>query len=185
MKMNMGDAKTTGILSANTEVSSMTTLNSTRYTASLLPGSLPQHQQGAVLLLGLIMLVVFSVLSVSAAQTGIMNERVAANHYRNAATFQLAESAAPYALDQGAWVNQAIGAMEAENKTVGAFAIPVEGNNNSLSVTLEASFVALPKTSLVADSGTCYIQIKTQSQATLDNGPQTRVEQGSVRVAAC
>lgn len=144
----------------------------------------PQKQQGAVLLLGLVMLVVFSLLSVSATQTGMLNERVAANHYRNEATFQLAESAAPYALAQNTWVNEAVARADEEDNIVGAFEVPVENNADSLTVTLQADRVAMPGFSLLVDSGSRFLQVTTSSNASMDSGTPTQVVQGFVRAGA-
>ena len=144
----------------------------------------PQQQKGAVLLLGLVMLVVFSLLSVSAAQTGMLNERVAANHYHNEATFQLAESAAPYALTQNSWVNAAVARADEVENIVGAFVVPVENNTDTLTVTLQAERVAMPGYSLLVDSGSRFLQVTTASNASMDNGTPTQVVQGFVRAGA-
>lgn len=144
----------------------------------------PQKQGGAVLLLGLILLVVFSVLSVSSVEIGINNEKIAANHFSNQATFQLAESAAPYALAQNAWVNEAISRADESNNVVGAFTVPQTKTDEVLTVTLQASRVPMPGYSLLIDSGSRFVQVTTASDAAIKNGTPARVVQGFVRAGA-
>jgi Tfp pilus assembly protein PilX len=153
-------------------------------TARRLTSRRPTTERGAVLLLALIMLAVFSVLSVSAARTGMWNEQMAANYSNHETAFQLAESAGPYSLEQTTWVNEALRRIDEANNVVGTFTVPVPNSAHSVSVSLQADKVLMPGYSLLVNGGARFVQLQTDSSASVDSATATKLVQGFVRAGA-
>lgn len=68
----------------------------------------PQQQRGMVLVLGLIMLLVITVLGVSALSTSNLEQRMAVNAQHSGVTFQAAESAILQTMNDTALLTQAV-----------------------------------------------------------------------------
>lgn len=65
------------------------------------------YEQGSVLIIGLILLVGITLLSVSGMQSVVLNQQMAVNTFEVERDYQLAESAGNFAVQQNAWVNSA------------------------------------------------------------------------------
>ena len=145
---------------------------------------LPQRQDGAVLIVGLMILVVMTLLSVTGVQTSMMNERMAANAFRISQSFQAAESASYYALNQSEWINDTLKYIDNSDYQWPSRDVELEGYSAESSVTMSARRALIVGHSISLNSDTSYIQLQTSSQASVDDGAETNITQGYVRVGA-
>lgn len=153
------------------------------------------HQSGAVLLIGLILLVGITLLSVAGMQTAVLNERMASNAQQIEQGNQLAESAGIVGIANTAWVNAALMYLEThpdpaldmsppnENKyDLGA--LSTASQDIQVSVGLLARDVVLPGISAGMDSDiTCRV-VEVHGSARLSTVTENKIVQGFKKCGA-
>lgn len=145
-----------------------------------------RSQQGAVLIVGLLLLVSLTILTIGGVQSVGMNENLAANSHLQNRRFQAAESAGEYSLNQEPWVNQALTYMEDANfYSWPSYIVPSTDPDVSTQVVLEAKKAMVMGFTLNVNNSTSYIQLQASSESTIgvDNTSKELV-QGFVRVGA-
>lgn len=116
-------------------------------------------QEGAVLIIGLIILTVMSIIVTAGMKGAITNERIASNYQANETSFQAAESGAPYVLGQKDIINTSLGNLgksSSYNRTVA---------ENELSMSVVSKRVPVPGFSLRTNAGYAYyiLEITTET----------------------
>jgi hypothetical protein len=139
------------------------------------------HQQGAVLFIGLILLLGVTLLSISGMQSVVLNQRMATNAFEVERDDQLAESAGKYAIQQNAWVNSALNGLEATlngEPTANYTISDLVAGENSEPATVglwRRSFQDLG-VSVGSASGISTVLIETYGNAGVENGGSTIVQ---------
>lgn len=144
-----------------------------------------QQQKGVVLIVGLLILISLTLLSVGGMNTSIMNERMASNAQIVQQAFQSAESAGTFAMNQPSWMNQTL--TYVDDATFSAWTTyPVDLDNSDVTATaiLSADKIIVPGYSADNEAGVSYIQLQVDSSAAVHDGVDTRLIQGYVAIGA-
>ncbi|OED36354.1 hypothetical protein AB833_27410 [Chromatiales bacterium (ex Bugula neritina AB1)] len=80
--------------------------------------SLPKNQQGATLFIALIMLVIISLLGVTALKNASIEEQMSSNLYQKNITFQASESAVESTINNASLISQVLTSTTPINQTV-------------------------------------------------------------------
>ncbi len=144
------------------------------------------HQQGTVLVIGLMLLLGVTLLSVSGIQTVIFNQRMATNAFELERDHHLAESAGEFAVKQKPWVNSALSYYESHPSTALHVTPPVNYEITHLSVSerspppVKVGLLARPiqalNTSAGIGSGVESWIIESYGNAGVENGGRTIVQ---------
>lgn len=143
------------------------------------------QQQGVVLIVGLLILVSLTLLSVGGMNASLMNERMAANAQIVHQSFQSAESAGTYAMSQASWMNQTLTYVDDatfDNWTV--YDVDLHDDASTATATLSADKIIVPGYSADNEAGVSYIQLQVDSSAAIHDGVDTRLIQGFVAIGA-
>jgi type IV pilus assembly protein PilX len=144
-----------------------------------------QQQKGVVLIVGLMILISLTLLSVGGMNTSVMNERMAANAQIVHQAFQSAESAGTYAMNQSSWMNQTLTYVDDatfDDWTV--YDVDLDNTTVSATATLSADKIIVPGYSADNEAGVSYIQLQVDSNAAVHDGVDTRLVQGYVAIGA-
>ena len=148
----------------------------------------PKRQDGAVLIVGLLILIVLTSMAVTGASSSTVSEKIAANAQVRTNSFQVAESASVIAINTPAWVNEAMkhtGDPTYTNwATETSIALPPgETTGISATSTISARQEHASGYSLHIGSGLNYIRLQIDSDATVYN-TQRSLTHGYVRLGA-
>jgi type IV pilus assembly protein PilX len=142
-------------------------------------------QQGVVLIVGLLILISLTLLSVAGVNSSVMNERMASNAQVINKAFQSAESAGTYAINENSWMNQTLTYVDdASFDDWPVYDIDLQDSSSTTTATLSAEKVLVPGYSADNEAGVSYIQVQADSTATIDNQVDTRLIQGFVAIGA-
>ncbi len=142
-------------------------------------------QQGVVLIVGLLILISLTLLSVGGVNSSVMNERMASNAQIINRALQSAESAGTYAINQTSWMNQTLTYVDdASFDDWTVYDVDLHDEVSRTTATLSADKVLVPGYSADNDAGVSYIQVQVDSSATINNGVDTRLIQGFVAIGA-
>ncbi len=145
----------------------------------------PAKETGAVLIVGLLLLISMTLLTVGGMQSVAMNENMASNSHLQNRRFQAAESAGEFSLDQTAWINQTLTYMDDPDfSDWPSYTVDINDQDLTIQVTLEASSSMMMGYSLNMDGSSSYIRLQADSQSNFATGASTRLVQGFVRVGA-
>jgi len=141
-----------------------------------------RSQRGGALLVAMVMIFMLSIMGVSVMRGSTLEHRMAINAIRSAATFQAAESAANYAINDHAYMTAAqkqgingrfIVSEDSVNPSVTNLA-----SNSSLSYTGEGMAPGFSSSSVEA---VFYVAQGVSSMT--NSGTQSTIEQGAYRIA--
>lgn len=145
-----------------------------------------RSQKGAVLIVGLLLLVSLTILTIGGVRSVGMNENLAANSHLQNRRFQAAESAGGYALNQDPWVNQTLVYMQDPTFNSWPSYTTVSGDTEvSAEVVLEAKKAMIMGYTLNVNASSSYVHLQVSAEATVGSSDtSTQVVQGFVRVGA-
>ncbi len=141
-----------------------------------------QKQKGAVLSVGLLMLVVMTLLSVTGLNSSIMNEQIASNAFVNAKSLQSAESASFYSLGMNDWVGEAIRHRKNSSYQPTNYSVDLGDSHATSNVSLTAMEVLGMGSTIRVDSGIAKILLQTAGSASVNSGTSVSVTQGFYRL---
>jgi len=129
--------------------------------------SLQSTQQGAVLVLGLLILTIMSLITVSGMNAAIVNEKISANQQFVEVAFQSADSAGNFALEQDAWVNATLSQLEVPEPTWPTYDVgTIGGDDTNVNVEMRARRSFLPGNSVRLGGSFSFYTIETTADAT-------------------
>lgn len=146
------------------------------------PISMSRHQRGAVLLVSMIMLLVLTLIGVSAMSTATIEEKMAANAQQKAITFQAAESAIDDTIDDTALLSTAISSASPVSSSVSLGFTGV----TATSMTELLGQAPAPGYSLGSGSQTQFVAYSFEVVGTgtlIGTSLTTDAEQGIIRIA--
>lgn len=144
-----------------------------------------QNQQGVVLIVGLLILISMTLLSVAGVNSSIMNERMASNSQIVHQSFQSAESAGTFGINQTSWMNQTLTYVDdASFNGWPTYSVDLHDEASTSSVTLSAEKTLVPGYSADNEAGVSYIQVQADSTASVNDQVDTRLIQGFVAIGA-
>ncbi len=133
-------------------------------------------QQGAILLVSLIMLLAITLIAISSLTSSTLETKMVASKQGQERAFQEAESAIEQVMDQNAFHNITL------NTAAGAYVETVDGNYDDISVDTGTEYERVSLILGVSQDVANYYHFKTTARAQQDAGPgDTTLVQGVKR----